>query len=125
MIEPVFEDLDAVVEREVARAKQEHGETYHSPHEAYAVLREEIEEAQRCLRDVEEAFFKKDTGLPRKGVWGLVSLTRMGKPSKEQLAAVLRDVMTDAKYGAAELVQVAAVCRKTLDSMDAWEQKKA
>lgn len=123
MIGPVTEDLEFVVDKEVKRAKAIHGDTYHSPHEAYAVLREEIEEAQRDLRDIEQIFFKRDEGFVRAGMWGLVSCSHMDKVSREAMRTMLNDIAKQAVYAAAELVQVAAVCDKALQSLDSWKGK--
>lgn len=65
MIEPVKRELEPVIYNEYIRAKEIHGDEYHSPHEAYAVLLEEFDEA----------------------------------------------------------VQVAAVCQKAIESMDAWKKE--
>ena len=48
--------LSLVITGEVQRAEKAHGENYNSPHEAYAVLREEVEEAREASQHVQAAF---------------------------------------------------------------------
>lgn len=39
-------DVERLVKEEYDRASKQHGERFHSPHEAYAVMLEELEEAK-------------------------------------------------------------------------------
>jgi len=52
--EKIENKVNELVELELERAKEEHGEKFNSNWEAYAVLKEEIEEAAEDLKDINE-----------------------------------------------------------------------
>lgn len=47
--------LETIICGELRTAKEQHGEAFNSPHEAYAVMLEEFEEAYADLKNVEDA----------------------------------------------------------------------
>ena len=101
MITKLRRILDYMVEDELKLAKKDHGEKFHSNHEAIAVTFEEIQEAQ----DEFEIVFEELEGLWRcvKYDWTVPN-------------DVLDRISTHAINGAAELIQVAAMARKWKES---------
>ena len=98
----LLSDIDRAVASELARANAKYGDKHHSPHESYAVILEEVEEA-----DDEIDAFK--TSL--QSYWNSIKRNMGGK-------CFLEIMHEQAKNAAAEWVQVAAMCRKALDSID-------
>lgn len=124
MIEPVKKDLETVIQAELQRAKDAHGAIYHSPHEAYAVLREEVEEAAEALEKIKE--IATGRGKPRGGEYYFWEMTRSFKNIPAywgNLFDIYDGIMNWAKNLAAEAVQVAAVCQKAMDSMAPWTEE--
>ena len=101
MITKLRNILDCMVEDELKWARKEHGEKFHSNHEAIAVTFEEIQEAQDEFEIVNEEL---------EGLWRCVKYD--WAVSKD----VLDRISTHAINGAAELVQVAAMARKWKES---------
>lgn len=88
---------------EVTNAKQNHGTTYASHHEAYGVLAEEVQ----------EAFDELDTVKAT-----MAYLLRYVRPGDvEGIRLALNAIKANAVNAAAESAQVAAVCQKWLDWM--------
>ena len=54
MMKQLLKDVEQLTEKEYALASKDHGAQFHSPHEAYAVIKEEVEEAQDELRVIED-----------------------------------------------------------------------
>lgn len=107
MIDPIMTDLHPVLKSEYLRAKADHGDVYHSPHEAWGVLMEEwdevceeIEQAGERLRDIAREVRRDDA---------------------QGLAQTFGSIQLFAMRAAAELIQVAAVCWKAVDTMEAKE----
>lgn len=100
MIDGVRKDLIAAEERELARAREQFGEAYHSHHEAYGVLAEELYEVDR-----EKEWIKFYTG-------DLLRALHLNNDDATQMA--LENLRGAALRAACELVQVAAVCRKAM-----------
>ncbi len=86
-------------ELEVART---HGKKFSTNHEAYAVLKEEIEETRSELEMAENylIFF-----------WNLVKKDAYPKELRDKIEVIYES----AKNAAKEALQVCAVCRKALD----------
>lgn len=101
MITKLRRILDCMVEDELKLANKEHGEKFHSHHEAIAVTFEEIQEAQDEFEIVTEEI---------EGLWRCVKYD-WAVPND-----VLDRISTHAINGAAELVQVAAMARKWKES---------
>ena len=101
MITKLRNILDCMVEDELKWANKEHGEKFHSNHEAIAVTFEEIQEAQ----DEFEIVFEELEGLWRcvKYDWAVPK-------------DVLDRISTHAINGACEMIQVAAMARKWKES---------
>ena len=94
----LIEHLSEEVIGEVERAKEEHEEFFSSNHEAYAVLKEEIEET---LVEIDNIMAVLDK------IWESVKLDSniSGLASRMQKTALLC---------AAELIQVSGVCEKII-----------
>lgn len=97
--------IDLLAVQEKARAARDHGPVFHSPHEAYGVIAEELLEARMeisCLSSAEQ------------------SLLRVIHKDDEKLYRLtLQELRNTAQRAAAELVQVVAMCNKALGSIDA------
>lgn len=91
--------IEEAIRHELDVAKSKHGETFHSVHEAYAVLLEEIQETDEEMQRVKEyadaAWLRVRTDGPPE-IW----VERMQKHAKQM---------------AMEAAQVAAVCRKWME----------
>ena len=92
------EAIKALVKEEYERAAQIHGKTFHSPHEAYAVIKEEVEEAD----------FENDTiDLELSWLWENI------KDNDTDLQSIsLEDIEKFAINAACEYIQVAAMAYK-------------
>ena len=101
MITKLRNILDCMVEDELKWANKEHGEKFHSDHEAIAVTFEEIQEAQDEFDIVNEDL---------EGLWRCVKYD-WAVPKD-----ILDRISTHAINGAAELIQVAAMARKWKES---------
>lgn len=106
MIGPVYEDLRKAAQAETERAKAAYGDIYASPHEAFGVLMEEWDEAMDELKLAESRMARLSRALRNPG---------------EMLRKLLDDVQYHAMLTACELIQVAAVCIKALDTLDQKE----
>lgn len=93
----VIDKLPALVEEELEAANVMHT-VFHSPHEGYAVLLEEVEETHAELIDMEVSL---------KNLWGCVKTDQA-----DGGVTWARDVEVRAVHLAAEAIQVAAMARK-------------
>ena len=105
MIDGVRKDLAVAEERELARAREQFGEKYHSHHEAYGVLAEELYEVDREKEWIK--FYTDD----------LLRALHLNNADAMQMA--LENLRGAALRAACELVQVAAVCRKAMPDQEA------
>lgn len=96
MLDHMMEPLEILAMQECERAKAEHGHRYVSEHEGYGVLAEEVQEAAEEMERVREL------------MGDLLRQVRYGSP----MGVVLGEIRQHALQGAAECVQVAAVCDK-------------
>lgn len=89
-----------LIKEELAEANKVHP-LFHSPHEAYGVIKEEVEELHEELVACE--------GL----------LSDMWHRIREDMGAedILRQLKGHAIYAVQESIQVAAMCQKALDSL--------
>lgn len=102
-MDKILEKMEDAAEAERNRIVQKKG-FYHTPHEGYAVLLEEVEEAHEEMESL---------GADMKSFW------RMIREDNDTEAANIADMMyQDAIRGAAELIQVAAVCKKFMESTE-------
>lgn len=103
MIDGVFCDINAAVDRELERARAEYGQRYASIHEAYGVLMEEMHEAQAEIRDLDD--------------YAAALIGVIHREDRRALFAELDVMGNRAIQAACELVQVAAVCRKAMEGI--------
>ena len=92
--------IEDAITSEVENAVKTYGAEYHSNHEGYAVLLEEIEEAANNLKDITEL---------NKELWEDVKAD-----NDTEIKADARRISFYAYYLAMEAVQVAAVCKKII-----------
>lgn len=104
MMNELLAGLEIMAAQEKKRAEKENGATFHSPHEAYGVIAEELMEARTemsCLTGAEAA---------------LLRVIHRNDP--ELYRNSLIEARKAAMNAAAELVQVAAMCNKAIYSLD-------
>ena len=89
--------VDALVELEHRTIVEKYGEGYHSMHEGYAVMLEEVEEAQEKLDSVKEWHGK---------IWACI------RDNMDISEYKLKRIESEAMDLAAEAVQIAAVARR-------------
>jgi len=97
-------DIQTAVENELTRANEIYGERFNSPHEAYAVILEEFEEAVEGMSTIENDI---------DDFWIMVKNVRTPETMRNTIGHLKRT----AENTAMELVQVAAMCKKALASM--------
>ena len=101
MLDNTLLELNEVVDNEFLRASKDHGTTFASYHEGYAVLLEEFEEAQAELCELERAVRRLWSAIKNDDMLPLY-------PYEVKRHAVKRHAV----LAAAELVQVAAMAEK-------------
>jgi len=92
--------ISQAIKEELKNARKNHGESFHSDHEAHSVLQEELEEAQEALDNAKEAFNKAWHGIRY----------------KEDNFINLIHIREGAFNAAAEAIQICAVIDKWLGS---------
>ena len=97
-MQELIDKVQELVAFELERANTIHPPKFNSYHEAYAVIREEIEEGQAELQDL---------SLLSYGLWEHVKTDY-----DEAIIETLNVMEYKAVMAAAELIQVAAMCRK-------------
>lgn len=97
MMDHLSPGVDALVELEHKTIVQKYGEGYHSNHEAYAVLLEEIEEAHEKLEIIKRWHDR---------LWSCI------REDMGNLEDKISRIEHNAKQLAAEAVQIAAVARR-------------
>lgn len=97
MIEPLLKSIEPLVVEELARANEQFPQ-FHSSHEGQAIIEEEVEEAAECMDAVYCLMeqLKQDVFHDR----------------LDEAAENIGLLRRHAKYAAAELIQVAAMCDK-------------
>ena len=105
-MQEIIEGVEKLAYEELERANVKFG-TFHSTHEGYAVIKEEIEEAADELEDI--ATYLSDMWRGVKG--DSVGVTRNYALYIKQTAVRL----------AAESIQVAAMAQKFIDSSKQWK----
>lgn len=113
------EGVHSLVLQEKARADQNHGECYNSPHEGWAVMLEEMLEAKDEARRVEEMV---------KELWHSVRMAPL-PPHTQFMYEKAANICVIAQSAAAEFIQVAAVCARFLHSVNCggreWNMQEA
>lgn len=91
--------IEELVQQELKEANEKHP-LFHSAHEAYAVIKEEVEEAESELELLQEQI-----GY----MWMLIK-------NDNNMPLLLQKAKIYAENLAAEAIQVTAMCQKALDS---------
>ncbi len=99
----LLKDIEKLVWEEYDRATEKFGVTFNGPHEAYAVMLEEYQEARDALDDGELLLMAT--------YWESV---KKNDTTREQLA----NIAVAALHTAAECVQLAAMAHKAIISME-------
>ena len=101
MIKPILDDLKAVIDAERKRAMKEHP-LFSSPHEALGVIDEEVQEAkdEMAFLGIQFAGFRSNVHYDTESH---LQLERLGDAARKT---------------ACELIQVAAMCDKAIESME-------
>ena len=94
--------INKAVMIETENAKKNYGDRYNTPHEGYAVLLEEVEEAADDL-----TYIKNNLGV----LWQSI------KTNDLKDTALLTDIEGTAQLLALEAVQIAAVCAKFKETL--------
>ena len=101
----LLKEMERVISSEKYRAQKEFGDHYHSAHEGYGVLCEELFEAEQETLKLDDA---KD-----------VLLADLHANATDSTIESLRSIAQFATHAACEYVQVAAVALKTIESLEA------
>ena len=104
----VSELIQESIKLELENIKKNYGENYNSAHEGYAVLIEEVEEVEECLR-----YIRNDIKI----LWERVKNNFKDLENIDKSAELLM-VVVNAKQLAEEAVQVAAVAEKFVKTID-------
>ena len=99
-MDKLLAEVKAAVQAEYNRAAEVNGATFHSQHEAYAIILEEVEEAEHEARKAMERLTR---------YW--LSIKANGESNRE-----LPYIQQRAERAAAEWIQVAAMCHKAMQS---------
>ena len=106
MMTKLLTEIKQCEQQEYDRAVKDHGFSYHSLHESYAVIREETDEAYTEMNDL---------GTIMGQLWAVVKQDDMA--TSERLVKLVED---KAQLLAAEAVQVATTARKTLNTIQQY-----
>ena len=101
--EKASESIEQAVAYELQNIVKNYGATYASEHEGYAVLKEEIEEAEECLDCI-----NKNLAY----IWALIKNNHIQKGRE-----ALEETKQYAIALAEEATQVAAVCERFLETI--------
>lgn len=110
MMKKIKQGVEALVEQEYNLAYKDHGEKFHSAHEAYAVILEEAEEAGEDLSRVR-------TNLSN--FW-LFNCRKNDKLCEQKLHSLTK-IKENAILAACEAIQVAAMAHKALKGFEKGE----
>lgn len=104
----VSELIQESIKLELEKIQKDWGKTYNSAHEGYAVLLEEVEEVEEVI-----GYLKTDLKM----LWERIKNDFQSVENIDKGAELLMIVM-NAKEAAQELVQVAAVAEKFVQTLD-------
>lgn len=96
-----FNLISQAVENEYKKMCSTYGDKYHSEHEGYAVLKEEIEEAEEEVKIINDFFSR---------LW-------INIKKNEHFVCELKGIKGRAELLAHEAFQVSAVCQKFLNTL--------
>lgn len=106
----IVNGVSELVTNEKERAGKEYGNFFHTAHEGYAIMKEEVEEAnhdmsgcERLINDLWECVKKNDNGTA---------------------VMTAREIYRRACFLAMEAIQVAAMAKKFGDSYPTWTGKE-
>ena len=99
MMKILLSDVQRLVKEEYDRASEQHGDRFNSPHEAYAVMLEELEEAEH------EYFSAR--GFLKDSFWD-----KTKNDGLQQCRLYAKDIQQHAENAAAEMIQLAAMAHK-------------
>lgn len=97
-MQQLLNDVTALVDDELTRANKQYEDRFNSLHESYAVIKEELEEAQDEIDTVEDLLNEFWIFVKHDDVSGCDNAARA--------------IYNKAIHGAAELIQVAAMAKK-------------
>lgn len=110
-MDAVKKDVEALVEKELEAANKKFP-LFHSPHEGYAVLLEEVEELKDNINNI-------DHDMPV--LWKLV---KKNEANGDQAKVFIRSIRIMAILAATEAIQTAAMCEKFMMSFSMEEKSK-
>lgn len=97
----LMNQVEVLTNTEYSRASHKYGPTHYCDHQAYAVLLEEFQEAEQEKLDCESALDK---------LWQQIKLDRSDSTKR----GILRSLELHAQLAACEFIQVAAMAKKAL-----------
>lgn len=100
--------ITEAIKEELINIKVEHGEYYHSVHEAYSILLEEVEETEEAMK-----YIKTDMRI----LWERIK-NNFGDIENTDSSSNLLMIIANAKQLSEEAVQVAAVAEKFVQTID-------
>lgn len=106
----IVNGVSSLVTSEKERSKKEYEAFFHSAHEGYAIMKEEVEEAQHDIAGCERLI---------KDLWECVK-----KNNKGTAVMAAREIYRRASFLATESIQVAAMAEKFIDSYPTWTGKE-
>lgn len=107
MMKKLIDGVIVLTAKELALANKDHGDRFHSLHEGYGVIREELDEAKEERQAVGDAF------------GDIMYYIRTEQYA--ELRACLNNMGNHAILAACEYIQVAAMCDKMLRGMEGAE----
>lgn len=100
MMTNLIRGVEALIQQELAYARKDHGDTFHSPHEAFGVIAEELHEASEMYQMV--------------GEHNVTMLNALRFDSPSLMDDACTNLRRAALLTACELIQVAAMAEKAM-----------
>lgn len=95
--------VDGVADKEYARAGAIHGMTFASTNEGFGVIAEEVQEAHECMERIGAVMYQ------------LLKAIRLD--DKKAIRELSEYILDAAINGAAEIIQVGAMCKKMIRTL--------